>query len=332
MRAPEDTPRRVRAIVGAIREEERRLRGEHRWLAHQDAIGVAWFLVSVAAMTGLALGFLTGALPWWATALAMTLPLSILHELEHDLIHDLYFKSRRRIQDAMFLIIGWAKLNASPWYRRRLHLHHHKRSGQLDDAEERLIGIGLPANFYRVLIAVHPIFAGPVALQVRRDWPPFAEGEGLRASLPQFVVFGAVLFGFPLLKFLTIVAPELAGRVPAEIHATLEILMVLLVAPNVLRQTALALISSYSHYYADIPEYDLFYQNQILDHWALWPAQLLCWNFGGTHVIHHYWPGQPFYLRQMVARAAHAEMLRQGVRRNDFAVVRRNNRWCEPGD
>jgi fatty acid desaturase len=325
MHGPEDTPRRVRAIVGAIREEERRLRGRHRWLAHQDAIGMAWFLVSVAAMTGLALAYLGGALAWWATALAMTLPLSILHELEHDLIHDLYFKSRRRIQDAMFLIIGWAKLNASPWYRRRIHLHHHKRSGQLDDAEERLIGIGLPANFYRVLIAVHPIFAGPVASRLHRDG--FPQIGALRASLPQFVVFGAVLFGWPLLKLLMVVAPELAGLVPASIHATLEVLMVLLVAPNVLRQTSLALISSYSHYYADIPEHDLFFQNQILDHWALRPAQLLCWNFGGTHIIHHFWPGQPFYLRQMVARAAHAEMLRQGIRRNDFDIVRRNNRW-----
>jgi fatty acid desaturase len=318
----------VRAIVRAIREEERRLRAEHRWLAHQDAIGAACFLGSLAAMAGLAWGWSAGSLPWWVVVPAMALPISILHELEHDLIHDLYFKSggkrRSPVQAAMFSAISWAKLNADPWYRKRLHLHHHKRSGQVDDAEERLIGIGIPAGFYRLLIAVHPIFAGPVARRLGRVWPEFRAHEGVRTGLAQFVVFGAVLLGWPLALLAELVAP---GAVPAGLLATLGALMVLLVAPNVLRQTALALVSSYSHYYADIPENDLFYQNQILDHPLLWPLQALCWNFGATHVIHHYWPAQPFYLRQLVARAAHAEMLRQGVRRNDVGVVRRANRW-----
>lgn len=321
---------RVRAIVRAIREEERRLRARHRWLAHPDAIGTAVFLVSLTAMAGLSWGYLLAGLPWWAAAPLMALPISLLHELEHDLIHDLYWKGRRGAQDAMFFVIAWAKLSGSPWFRKGIHLHHHRRSGQRDDVEERLIGIGVPAGFYRLLIAVHPIFSGPVALRLGAAWPEFRSETGLRSSLPQFVLFGAVLFGWPLLKLLMIVAPELAGRVPAAIHASLEALMVLLIAPNVLRQTSLALISSYCHYYEDIPEHDLYYQNQILDHWALLPMQLLCWNFGSTHVIHHYWPGQPFYLRQMVARAAHAEMLRQGVRRNDLDIVRRANRWGEP--
>lgn len=321
---------RVRAIVRAIREEERRLRGQHRWLAHQDAIGTAVFVFSVTAMAGLAWGYLAAGLAWWVTVPLMALPISLLHELEHDLIHDLYWKGRRRAQDAMFFVIAWAKLSGSPWFRRGIHLHHHRRSGQHDDVEERLIGIGIPAGFYRLLIAVHPIFAGPVALQVRAVRPEFRAETGLRSSLPQFVLFGAVLFGWPLLQILSVVAPGLAGLVPAELQRTLTALMVLLIAPNVLRQTALALISSYCHYYEDIPEHDLFFQNQILDHRALWPLQLFCWNFGGTHVIHHYWPAQPFYLRQMVARAVHGEMLRQGVRRNDLDIVRRANRWGEP--
>lgn len=318
---------RVRAIVHAIRDEERRLRRRHRWLAWQDAIGVTIFFACLLVMAALAWGYWAGLLAWWGVVPAMALPISILHELEHDLIHDLYFKGRRRVHAAMFLVIAWAKLNVDPWFRKRLHLHHHKRSGQRDDAEERLIGIGLPAGLHRLLIAVHPIFSGLVALRVRRDWPEFRAERAIRSSLPQFVVFGAVLFGWPLLAVLQAVAPGLVAWVPPELGETLTSLMVLLVAPNVLRQGSLALISSYCHYYADIPEHDLFHQNQILDHWALWPMQALCWNFGSTHVIHHYWPAQPFYLRQMVARAAHAEMLRQGVRRNDGGVVRRANRW-----
>lgn len=325
-----DTAPRVRAIVRALRAEDRRLRARHRWLAHQDALGLGCFLASVAAIAAIAWAYLAGHVPWWLAVPAIAPPISILHELEHDLIHDLYFKGRTRIQGAMFLVIAWAKLNASPWYRRGLHLHHHKRSGQRDDAEERLIGIGLPAGWYRLLIAVHPIFANRVVGDIHRDNPEFGRGDGLRASLPQFVMFAAVLFLQPALKLLTLVAPALAALVPAELHAALDALMVLLVAPNVLRQTALALISSYCHYYEDIPEYDLFYQNQILDHWSLWPLQALCFNFGGTHIIHHFYPAQPFYLRQLVAPAVHAEMLRQGIRRNDLDIVRRANRWAEP--
>ena len=117
------------------------------------------------------------------------------------------------------------------------------------------------------------------------------------------------------------------GVAPAGLVRVFDVLMVLWIAPNVIRQTCLALVSSYSHYYGDIPENDVFYQNQIMDHPVLWPMQLYCFNFGSTHIIHHFVVQQPFYLRQMVAKVAHAEMLRQGVRRNDFGVIRRANRW-----
>lgn len=318
----------MRSIVRAIREEERRLRARHPWLKFQDTIGLGLFFTALAAMAGLAWGYVAGGLPWWIVVPAMALPVSILHELEHDLIHDLYCKGRGPVQGAMFFVISWAKLNVNPWYRKRLHLHHHKRSGQIDDAEERLIGIGLPAGIYRVLIAMHPIFAGRVARRLARDWPAYRMAEGVRTGLAQFVVFGSVLFGWPLVTLVELLAP---GTFSGDLRATLDLLMVLLVAPNVLRQTSLALVSSYCHYYEDIPEYDLFYQNQILDHPLLWPMQLFCWNFGSTHIIHHFWPAQPFYLRQMVARTAHAEMLRQGIRHNDLGVVRRANRWGERG-
>ena len=126
-----------------------------------------------------------------------------------------------------------------------------------------------------------------------------------------------------------VLAADSDSLAPAGLVDLFDALMVLWVGPNVIRQACLALVSSYSHYYGDIPENDVFYQNQILDHPLLWPAQLYCCNFGSTHIIHHFVVQQPFYLRQMVARAAHAEMLRQGVRRNDFGVVARANRWRE---
>lgn len=323
-----DTTSRARAIVAAILGEERRLRARHRWLAHQDALGLACLVLSLAGAAALAWAYLAGHLPAWVLVPTMALPLSILHELEHDLIHDLYFKRWRRAQDLALHVIAWAKLTGCPWGRRTIHLHHHRRSGQRDDVEERLIGIGLPFGLYRVLIAAHPIFSGPVLPAIRRASPDFRPARLLRGSLPYYVVLVGVLVLQPTLALLDALAP---GLVPPDLSAALHAAMVLWIAPNLLRQGALALVSSYCHYYGDIPEDDLFYQNQILDHWALLPLQALCFGFGATHVIHHFVPGQPFYLRQMVARAARAEMLRQGIRRNDWGVVGRRNRWSKGG-
>lgn len=322
-----NTRDRIKAINRAIVAEEKRLRARHGWLAHQDALGMACFVGSLLAVGALGWGYLAGQLSWWVPVLLMGLPVSILHELEHDLIHNQYFKGRRRLQNFMFFVIWWTKLNVSPWYRREAHLRHHRRSGQPDDAEERLIGLGVRAGWYRLLIAVHPIFSWAMVPGIKRADPKWHVMWGIRQSAPTFSLFGLVLFVQPLLHLFDALVPELA---PAGLLRIFDVLMVLWVGPNVLRQACLALVSSYCHYYGDIPENDVFYQNQILDHWLLWPMQLYCCNFGSTHIVHHFVVQQPFYLRQMVAKAAHAEMLRQGVRRNDFGVIARANRWGVP--
>jgi fatty acid desaturase len=319
-----DTRSRIKAINRAIVAEEKRLRAKHRWLAHQDAIGMGLFVGSLLAIGVLAWAYLAGHLPWWAIVLVMGLPISILHELEHDLIHGQYFKGSTRLQNFMFFVIWWSKLNASPWYRREQHLRHHRRSGQPDDAEERLIGLGVRAGLYRILIAAHPIFSWPMVRKVKRADPKWRVMWGMRQSAPALALFALVLFVQPLLHLFDALVPSVA---PAGLLRIFDVLMVLWVAPNLLRQTCLALISSYSHYYGDIPENDVFRQNQIMDHPLLWPMQLYCFNFGSTHIVHHFVVQQPFYLRQMVAKVAHAEMLRQGVRRNDFGVIARANRW-----
>jgi hypothetical protein len=98
-----------------------------------------------------------GYLSVWLTIPLMALPISLLHEMEHDLIHNLYAKKWPFMQDVMFFGIWLAKLHGSPWFRRQLHLHHHKLSGQANDAEERLIGLGIPYGVKRMAITVHPI-------------------------------------------------------------------------------------------------------------------------------------------------------------------------------
>lgn len=46
--------------------------------------------------------------------------------------------------------------------------------------------------------------------------------------------------------------------------------------------------------------------------------------------MHHYVPGQPFYIRTLVYARVKALMVEQGVRINDFGIVARGNRYFEP--
>jgi hypothetical protein len=59
------------------------------------------------------------------------LAISLLHEMEHDLIHELYFKKAPWVQHVMFAGIWLIKSNASPWWRKYYHLRHHQYSGQV---------------------------------------------------------------------------------------------------------------------------------------------------------------------------------------------------------
>src|SRR5881392_233158 len=96
------TMERARCIRSVIHAEEQRLRASHPCLVHQDFLGMTCFLGSLAAMGGVVALYLNGALVWWFAVPLMALPISILHELEHDLIHDLYFRSRAWVQHLMF--------------------------------------------------------------------------------------------------------------------------------------------------------------------------------------------------------------------------------------
>ena len=57
----------------------------------------------------------------------------VLREIEHDLIHNLYFKGKRTLQNIVLFFIWPALGNVpSPLYRRKLHLQHHGSSGHED--------------------------------------------------------------------------------------------------------------------------------------------------------------------------------------------------------
>jgi hypothetical protein len=98
------------------------------------------------------------------------------------------------------------------------------------------------------------------------------------------------------------------------------------ILPNVIRHGCLALLSSYSHYF-QVDRHDLTQQNQILRHPVLWPMQWFCFDFAATHIIHHYVVHQPFYVRHAIRRQAWQALELAGARVNDFATIRRANRW-----
>jgi len=50
---------------------------------------------------------------------------------------------------------------------------------------------------------------------------------------------------------------------------------------------------------------------------------------GATHIVHHYVPGQPFYIRELVYRRVKDLMISKGVRINDFGIVSRANRYYD---
>lgn len=319
-------------ICQRIKSEEHDLRKKYSLLKYQDFLGGLVFLGSLVGI----------AFSWWSYyhyyqqkwILYLVIPLimfctSLLHELEHDLIHNLYFK-KSIIQDIMFFCIWVSKLHSNPWFRRDLHLKHHMISGQKDDAEERLIGLGLPWGWKRIATTIHPFGALIVTSDVAKDAHWLDVQKLNLSSMPVAFIFFALskaLFTYLIAFFLF--GPNYSNYLPAKYWPIILDLNLLLCLPNVLRQMCIVALSTCSHYYGDIPQKSVFFQNQILDHWILIPFQLFAFNFGATHIVHHYVPGQPFYLRQLVYSRVKTYMVERGVRLNDFSIVERSNHYFD---
>merc|ERR1711959_516656 len=274
----------------------------------KNPLGMLWFCGSITVMAITSFLYIYNIMPWYYAMTLMAVAVSIMHELEHDLIHDMYFKDSKFIQHFMFAVIWVSKLNANPWWRKPMHLKHHKTSGQVDDIEERLIGLGMPLGLKRLFITISPLGAFLVMGQVAKD------SAALKSELllPSHLALLAILF---------------PSFVPVGIYTLCWNVTMLLFLPNMLRQSCLQLVSTGRHYYGDIPEKNVFFQNQVIGHWVFYPFQLFCFNFGATHIIHHYVSRQPFYLRQMCAPEVANELQKQGVRFNDFEIYLRDHRY-----
>lgn len=322
----------IRRIVAAIRAEEQRLRARYPLLQYQDALGATILAISLAGMVLSGYLYFRGILPAYLSIPLSALFASLSHELEHDLIHRLYFKRKRWVQNAMMLLVWIMRPNTiHPWYRRDIHYLHHQVSGTPQDLEERLVGNGVTNPLTR-LIVMADSFVG-ILLRTRvlsKENRRFSPLEILNASFPfatlyyitwyVFLAYHALLLGGAMLG--------VALPLPAWVAQGMEVVnlvVVVLIAPNFLRAFCLNVVTSYMHYYGGVST--LMQQTQVLRPWFLWPMQLFCCNFGSTHAIHHFVVNQPFYLRQMVAGAAHRAMRANGVRFNDFSTFVSGNRY-----
>lgn len=316
-------------IIHAVRAEERRLKQRFPLLRFQNALSVGILLFALSGMLLSAFLYVSGIAPVWVCIISAALFASLSHELEHDLIHQLYFRRQPVIYHAMMLLVWVMRPNTiSPWARKKLHLRHHKLSGTQGDIEERLVGNGIANPLLRLLVMFDGLL-GLIAQRriLQREIPDYSFWQIMGSAFPLATLYFALWHSFLVLMVAELLYLDVSLYAPwfTELRSLLIDVVVIIIAPNVLRSACLNIMTSYSHYYGGVN--NLLQQTQILKHWLFWPIQLFCFNFGSTHGIHHFVVGQPFYLRQLVAPVAHAVMQNCGVRCNDFASFKRANAY-----
>lgn len=338
-----------RSIFKEIQVISKDIKAKYPILQNQDAIGMGILLTSSAMIMLAMYGYLSGYVNMWITMLWIAFWTSFLHELEHDLIHFLYFKKNPFWHNFMMLGVWiFRPMTVSPWYRRHLHLHHHKYSGTVSDLEERIVTNGQKWGLFRTFIMPDQI----LSFVLRSPWlyPEVRkmEKEGKFTqeevkNLWRIVFSGFLPVGIPLhltwyafaLCYLALGIDSLFGlniAFPAEMFSFLALakpFIVLLVVPNLFRHFCLHFITSNLHYYGDVEKGNILQQTQILNAWWTFPFQLFCFNFGTTHAIHHFFVQETFYIRQLTAKKAVEILKKHGVRHNDLGTFKRANRYHE---
>jgi len=323
------------------------LRARHRWLAHQNAIGVSIMLIALAGMIISGALYIAGLIPWWLCVPMTAIFASFLHELEHDLIHQMYFRKTPWANNLMLLTVWIARASTiNPFVRRKLHLHHHKHSGTKSDLEERGITNGEKWGLRRFLMTgdnmlavyLRPITMARATGAYLKSQKPASKRELLKMRIEQltsympigqiyYVLFHGWVVIHAALWIMMTNHPVNVSPTAAHYLHLLDIFAVVYMLPCLLRTFCLHFISSNMHYYGDVEDRNPMQQCQVLNVWWLWPMQIFCFNFGSTHAIHHFVVKEPFYIRQWTAPTAHKVMKEMGVRFNDLGTFRRANRF-----
>jgi fatty acid desaturase len=339
-RRPLSAQEETRRIQKWIRYADTRLRRKYAFLQYQDALGLGITLGSAGGMLAMGGLYIAGLIPFWICIIANAIFASFLHEIEHDLIHNLYARTRPRVQNFMFWMVWLFRSNVvNPWFRREIHLLHHRVSGNPDDAEERFIGNGMPLGFKRLLTMIDARMAlkyqGPSIF--RAAGPHLKKIDAPIKIGFQREIFFLLWYVFLIWGALSLMNAALGSPIqqPAWLDAVqgaLNTAAVVYLIPCWWRQTAIQVVSSNMHYYDDVNGIKgLRQQTQVLDSWLVLPLHLFCFNFGATHGIHHFVVNQPFYLRQAIAPFVRPALRRYGVPFNDFRSMLRGNRPAVSG-
>ncbi|GAC1380365.1 MAG: fatty acid desaturase [Aquirhabdus sp.] len=336
----------IRTTVMARGDE---IRSKHTWLAHQNSIGATIMVVSLLGMIASGWLYISGNIAWWLCVPITAIFASFLHELEHDLIHQMYFRKTPWANNLMLLTVWVARASTiNPFVRRKLHLHHHKFSGTKSDLEERGITNGEKWGLRRLLMTgdnmlavyLRPITMARATGAYINSQNPANEREKTRLRFEQltsYMPLGALYYiafhGWVVIHATLFVmaathhSVALPSMFTQGLHL-LDVFAVIYMLPSVLRTFCLHFISSNMHYYGDVESRNAMQQCQVLNVWWLAPMQVFCFNFGSTHAIHHFVVKEPFYIRQWTAPVAHKVMREMGVRFNDLGTFRRANRFA----
>ncbi|WP_158971864.1 fatty acid desaturase [Paraglaciecola sp. L3A3] len=322
----------IREIVSYIKSQESDLRSRVPFLAQQNTLGLTILLLSVLGFVATGVLYFYAVIPAWLCIVVAALFASIAHEIEHDLIHQLYFKSNAAMYNFMMFMVWVIRPNTiSPWYRKNIHLNHHKTSGTSQDIEERLVGNGIKSHALRFLV----ICDGLLGLIIRnkqfsREIKGYQFFSLFNAGLPLTTVYYMLIYVFLLFHGVNFIAESatIAINYPVwllNLMQWVNFIMVVWVVPSFLRAACLNFVTSSMHYYG--AAFNLIKQTQVLNHWAYLPFQAFCCNFGNTHTIHHFVPNQPFYIRQLISKKVNQLLKDKGIRFNDLASISSANRY-----
>lgn len=314
---------------------------------HQNAIGFTIFLVSIFCIFLSSYFYLKNQLSLIPMILINAFFMGILHELEHDLIHWMYFRKNKFMQDAMLFVIWLLRpLTINPWLRRELHFHHHKYSGSLHDVEERGVTNGEKWSLKR-LIGTPDLILGSIfrAKKLIKDIKNevrignLSKEQALRfkeinkISMLPFGLLSYLIWYIFISYWLVFFITNLLNyqfQMPPFIEHQMQWInpfVAIIIAPNIIRQFCLHFITSNMHYFGDVESGNVMQQTQFLTVWWTFPLQIFCFFFGWTHAIHHFVVNETFYVRHLTRKKAQKIMIEQGVRINDLGTFKRANRY-----
>ena len=135
----------------------------------------------------------------------------------------------------------------------------------------------------RLAVTMHPFGMLLVAPEIAKDASWLNVSRLNLTSAPTAFVFSVLTKWFAIYQLMFYLYPDTWYTywfTPLSYWWIVRDMCILICIPNYIRHSCIVVMSNCSHYYGDIPEKSVFYQNQILDHWLLYPFQLFAFNFG----------------------------------------------------